>query len=76
MGVAAASSIGRWGVRSRTGSSLYGDLRDTVDDVPGAEVLVELIELQQGNVSRAAKVLELSRVMLQRKMKVYGLRSG
>jgi Nif-specific regulatory protein len=41
-----------------------------------ARYIAEVLRQQQGNVSRAAKVLGLSRVMLQRKMKAYGLRSG
>jgi DNA-binding NtrC family response regulator len=34
----------------------------------------EALRQQGGNVSRTAKALGLSRVMLQRKMKAYGLR--
>jgi len=37
--------------------------------------LRSVLDAQQGNVSRAARVLGLSRVMLQKKMKAYGLRS-
>jgi Nif-specific regulatory protein len=39
-----------------------------------ARYISEVLRQQSGNVSRAAKVLGLSRVMLQRKMKGYGLR--
>jgi two-component system response regulator HupR/HoxA len=37
--------------------------------------LRSVLHAQDGNVSRAARVLGLSRVMLQKKMKAYGLRS-
>jgi DNA-binding NtrC family response regulator len=37
--------------------------------------LREVLRQQDGNVSRTARVLGLSRVMLQRKMKEYGLRA-
>jgi len=39
-----------------------------------ARYVAEVLRQQGGNVSRAAKALGLSRVMLQRKMKAYGLR--
>ena len=39
-----------------------------------ARYIGEVLRQQGGNVSRAAKALGLSRVMLQRKMKAYGLR--
>jgi Nif-specific regulatory protein len=39
------------------------------------QYLRSVLRAQEGNVSRAARVLGLSRVMLQKKMKVYGLRS-
>jgi Nif-specific regulatory protein len=39
-----------------------------------ARYISEVLRQQGGNVSRAAKALGLSRVMLQRKMKAYGLR--
>jgi Nif-specific regulatory protein len=39
-----------------------------------ARYIGEVLRQQKGNVSHAAKALGLSRVMLQRKMKVYGLR--
>jgi Nif-specific regulatory protein len=39
-----------------------------------ARYIAEVLHQQQGNVSRAAKALGLSRVMLQRKMKAFGLR--
>ena len=41
-----------------------------------ARYIAEVLRQQSGNVSRAAKALKLSRVMLQRKMKAYGLRSS
>ena len=39
-----------------------------------ARYIAEVLRQQNGNVSHAAKALGLSRVMLQRKMKDYGLR--
>ena len=39
-----------------------------------ARYISEVLRQQDGNVSHAAKALGLSRVMLQRKMKAYGLR--
>jgi DNA-binding NtrC family response regulator len=39
------------------------------------QYLRSVLRAQDGNVSRAARVLGLSRVMLQKKMKAYGLRS-
>ena len=39
-----------------------------------ARYIAEVLAQQAGNVSRAAQVLGLSRVMLQKKMKEYGLR--
>ena len=39
------------------------------------QYLRSVLRAQEGNVSRAARVLGLSRVMLQKKMKAYGLRS-
>ncbi len=39
-----------------------------------ARYISEVLRQQSGNVSRAAKALGLSRVMLQRKMKAFGLR--
>jgi transcriptional regulator with PAS, ATPase and Fis domain len=39
-----------------------------------ARYIGEVLRQQNGNVSHAAKALGLSRVMLQRKMKAYGLR--
>jgi Nif-specific regulatory protein len=39
-----------------------------------ARYIAEVLRQQKGNVSRTAKALGLSRVMLQRKMKAYGLR--
>ena len=39
-----------------------------------ARYISEVLRQQKGNVSRAANALGLSRVMLQRKMKAYGLR--
>jgi len=39
-----------------------------------ARYITEVLRQQGGNVSRAARALGLSRVMLQRKMKAYGLR--
>jgi Nif-specific regulatory protein len=39
-----------------------------------ARYVAEILRQQGGNVSRTAKALGLSRVMLQRKMKTYGLR--
>ena len=41
-----------------------------------ARYIAEVLRQQNGNVSRAARALGLSRVMLQRKMKTYGLRSS
>jgi transcriptional regulator with PAS, ATPase and Fis domain len=40
-----------------------------------ARYIGEVLRQEDGNVSRAAKRLRISRVMLQRKMKAYGLRS-
>jgi len=39
-----------------------------------ARYIGEVLRQQGGNVSRAARALGLSRVMLQRKMKAFGLR--
>jgi DNA-binding NtrC family response regulator len=39
------------------------------------EYIIEILRQNNGNASRAAKVLGISRVMLQKKIKIYGLRA-
>ncbi|HJQ83836.1 MAG TPA: sigma 54-interacting transcriptional regulator [Candidatus Binatia bacterium] len=60
-----------WGVAlcGAEGSSLVGARRAFE-----ARYIGEVLRQEDGNVSRAARRLRLSRVMLQRKMKAYGLR--
>ncbi len=41
-----------------------------------ARYIGAVLDQEGGNVSKAARALGLSRVMLQRKMKEYGLRNG
>ena len=60
-----------WGVAlsGAEGSSLLGARRAFE-----ARYIGEVLRQEDGNVSHAAKRLRLSRVMLQRKMKAFGLR--
>ncbi len=39
-----------------------------------AHFIVDILARCDGNISRAAKLMEMSRVQLQRKIKEYGLR--
>jgi Nif-specific regulatory protein len=54
---------------------LAGSLKQARDEFE-RDYIAHVLRIENGNVSHAARALGISRVMLQRKMKDFGLRSG
>jgi two-component system nitrogen regulation response regulator NtrX len=67
---AAASVASRSGERLVLGSSSLREARIAFE----SRFIAEQLSARSGNVSRTAEALGISRVMLQKKMKSYGLR--